>query len=233
MAFGDVLGTGGATTGSITNPFVATVSIAVSVGDLVIAAICEEVALTATAVTDNLGNTYVASNAGTLAAGNSGRMFYSRVTVGGTLTTVNYAATASSDNSAASVAVFAGPFIVSPVDKNPANSAASLTNCPATGPLSQANEVVIGWGAANAVSSLDGMSVGTLAVTRSTTNVACSIGYTVKTNTSGVSHVFTSTGSPSQAVLGTTTFKADVFGQPTVKRFGGVPFAYSIGRGVW
>lgn len=233
MAFGDVLGTGGTATGSMTNPLVATVSIAVSVGDLVIAAVCEQTALTTTAVTDNLGNTYTSSNAGTLAAGNSGRMFYSRVTVAGTITAVNYAATASADNAAAAVAAFAGPFVVSPVDKNPANSAASLTNCPASGPLSQAIELVIGWGTANAASCLDGMTTGTLAINRSTSLVACSIGYTVTSTTSGITHVFTSSGSPTQAVLGTTTFMAAPFGQPTVKRYGGVPFAYSLGRGRW
>lgn len=237
MAFGDLLSTSSASNSntSIPNPFSVTAGLsAVGVGDLIIAVVSEETAVTTTAVTDNLGNTYVALNAGTAGGGISVRGFYSRVTVSGTLTSVNFATTASTHNASVCVAIFAGPFVVSPLDRNPANSSGSLTNCPASGPLAQASEVVVSYGAADDASSHDGMSTGTLAVHRGLASASCSIGYTVKTNTSGVTHVFTNSGAPTQAQLGTSSFKADLaVGQPTVKRYGGVPFAYSIGRGVW
>ena len=92
MAFGG-LRTGTQPTGgnnSIPNPLPASGSVVVSIGDLIVAVIAQQTALTVTAVTDNLGNTYTAQNAGTLVSTTiSGRMFYSRVTVAGTLTTVN------------------------------------------------------------------------------------------------------------------------------------------------
>src|SRR5258708_6900151 len=124
MAFGDLIGTLTGNGVSVTNPSNTTTgSVVVAVGDLVVGVMSEQSALTATAVTDNLGNTYTAQNAGTWsgAGGTSGRMFYSRVSVAGTLTVCHFAATASSDNYSVAVAAFTGPFVAPPIDANPVN----------------------------------------------------------------------------------------------------------------
>lgn len=241
MAFGDLLDTGSVSTSNITNPFVvdsaAGLSVSVAVGDLVVGVISEILGLTATAVTDNLSNTYVASNAGSTSGNTNGRMFYSRVTNAGTLNTVNFAATASTHDASAVVAVFAGPFVVSPVDKNPANETTDITTphaCPVTGTLAQEQELVVSWGAVQGASnSVNGVGTGTLAVRNAALPAAASlISYTVTVATTSIAHTYTSGLNPTTVVFGTTSFKATL-GQPTVKRFGGIPFMSPIGRGVW
>ena len=96
MAFGDSKGSLTANVGSVTNPTNLTWSVVVAVGDLVFVDFGQQTNLTATdTVTDNLGNTYVAVNAGTDAGSVSIRCFYTRVTVAGTLTQISVPATAS------------------------------------------------------------------------------------------------------------------------------------------
>jgi hypothetical protein len=68
MAFGGLKGTLVGGNNSIPNPLPATGSVAVVVGDLVVALCTQQTALTVTAAADNLGNTYAAQNAGTLAS---------------------------------------------------------------------------------------------------------------------------------------------------------------------
>src|SRR5687767_1058080 len=122
MAFGDVLGTFSVAANSITNPTDATGTATVAVGDLVYCVLVQQTALTVTAVTDNLGNTYTATNAGNDAGAVTARAFYSRVTVGGSLTTLSAAATASANNVVFIGVAFQGPFIAPPIDANPANT---------------------------------------------------------------------------------------------------------------
>lgn len=241
MAFGALLDTGTITTTNIPAQLDVTsvggLSGSVSVGDLVIATLAEEIALTVATVTDNLGNTYTASNAGTLSGAISGRMFYSRVSVAGTLNVVHFNCTSSSHNAAAAVAVFEGPFDPSPVDANIANNTDATTPhaCPVTGTLSQAQEVVVSWGAGvgtAGANQLDGVGVGTLATKINVASACIIISYTLTAATTSIAHTFTSSSNPTAAVLGTTSFKA-LLGQPTVKRFGGIPFMSPIGRGVW
>lgn len=240
MAFGALLDTGFTSLTSITNPTDVTsgggLSVSVAVGDLVIGVFGEQTDLTVTGVTDNLGNTYTASNAGTDAGSSTGRMFYSFVTVAGTLNTVHFACTADVLDAIAAVAVFAGPFASTSLDANPANSTADLTSphsCPVTGTLAQAIELVVSWGCSSAT-SVDGVGTGTLAIAAGGAgNQRCAIVYTVTAATTSVAHTITSTTNPSAIVLGTSSFKQIIAGQPTVKRFGGVPFANSLGRGRW
>lgn len=123
MAFGGVKGTLSGAAAAITNPFSATGSVVVAVGDLIVAVLGERAAaVTVTAVTDNLGNTYTAVNAGTAATSAAGRAFYSIVTTAGTLTSANAAATASTNDVAFAVVVYEGPYAVSPRDVAPANT---------------------------------------------------------------------------------------------------------------
>ena len=150
MAFGGFKGSLVGGNNSIPNPLPATGSVSVAIGDLIVAVIAQQTANTSTAVTDNLTNTYTAQNAGTLAT-ISGRMYYSRATFAGTLTTVNFATTASANDASCSVAVYEGPFVTSPLDVTPANLSADLStpySCPASGTLAQAQELIIGWFAA-------------------------------------------------------------------------------------
>ena len=125
MAFGDLKagGTGASSGASIlaSNAITLNTATTVAVGDLVVALMAQQTALTASGCTDNLGNTYTAQNAGTLSGVISGRLFYSRVTVAGSLTTVTIAATASANDFSCVAAVFEGPFVVSPVDRSPSN----------------------------------------------------------------------------------------------------------------
>src|SRR5258707_148904 len=106
MAFGDVRGTLNGAGVSTTNPSDATGSVSVSVGDLIVAVFGEQVALGVTAATDNLGNTYTAQNAGTDSGASTGRMFYSRATVAGTLTAVHFAVPATTNNFSCVAAVY-------------------------------------------------------------------------------------------------------------------------------
>lgn len=146
MAQGDLRGTLTGSVSSVTNPTVASGSVAVSVGDLVFGTMAQQTNLTAAGtVTDNLGNTYAYVNAGTDAGTVTIRSFYARVTNAGTLTTVNVPATASANDASVVAAVIAGPFLASPLDANPANATDGTTpfTCPATGTLAQASEVVM------------------------------------------------------------------------------------------
>jgi hypothetical protein len=129
---------------SITNPVPVTGSIAVVAGDAATLVFAEQgAAPTATAVTDNLGNTYTAVNAGGTNTV-SGRAFTGIITVPGTITAVNVAATASSNDGSADFCAFAGPFTA--LDAAPAIRSDSTTAFTgnATGTLTQPSELVVG-----------------------------------------------------------------------------------------
>jgi hypothetical protein len=121
----------------------------VNIGDLVIAAIHETLSLTATAATDDLGNTYTAINAGTDAGTTTLRGFYSRVTVAGYITTITITCTAGTDDFIAIGAAYKGPFSSPPIDKTPANTTDATTpfTTSTTGTLSQADELIVVIGA--------------------------------------------------------------------------------------
>lgn len=214
MAFGGLKGTLVGGNNSIPNPLPATGSVSVAVGDLVVAVIGQQTALTVTAVTDNLGNTYTAQNAGTLSGTTiSGRMFYSRVTVAGTLTTVNAAATASANDATIAVAVFEGLFESPPIDTNPANATNDVTTpytSPASGTLAQAVELVVSWMTFNSTSVLSATSPNLKAVQNSqSANADVVIGYQVTAATTTVTPAWTGTA-PTANVLGTASFKQPI-----------------------
>ncbi len=214
-AFGDKLGAFSVNAASITNPFDAALvegTGAVSVGDLVIAVAAEQTSKTATAVTDNLGNTYAPITAGTDSGTATGRAFYSCVTVAGTITVLHLACTASSDNAIFAAVSFQGPFAASPLDANPADNtdATSPFDCPATGTLAQADELVVAWSA---------HTPGSYGVTAPMVHqydqadfavvVGVSIGSYVVSSTTTTTPQFTS-GTITDASNGTASFKKDV-----------------------
>lgn len=216
MAFGSLKG---ALTGSLASITASAnnmtnAGISVSVGDLVFAVVGQQTNLTTTGCSDNLGNTYTAVDAGTDAGAVTARAFYARVTTAGTLTTVTAAATASSNDFAGVAAVIEGPFATSPLDAHPANITSDITspfNCPATGTLAQADEVVIGWGAANQNTSWGSVEPNSVAANANqSTNVKVVVGYQAVSATTSVVPVFTAASNPTQAILGTASFLKDL-----------------------
>lgn len=209
MAFGALLRTAAANGGSIlaTNNVTVT-SIAVAVGDLVFVTIYQQTALTASGASDNLGNTYVATNAGTDNGATTGRSFYSRITVAGNITQVSVTATGSANDFSIAVAIFEGPFPAPPIDANPANTQdnASPHTCPATGVLAQSDELVIVWACFNPDAVWSATSPNLKAVqATSSGNGNCVIGYQVVAATTSIAPEFTSTGA-SVSVIGTSSF---------------------------
>ena len=214
MAFGTLSGTLGVNAVSIANPFVATGSVVVAVGDLVVAALSQQTDLTATTCSDNLGNTYTAQNVGTDAGTATGKAWWSRVTVAGTLTSVSAVTTASTDNAAFMVGVWQGRFSSSPLDANPANLSNDTTtpfSCPTTGTLAQASELVVGWiGSSGSSTAFTATSPNLLAGQQISSTVATAvIGYQVVSATTAVAPAF-ATSVPSSNVLGTMSFKQDL-----------------------
>lgn len=214
MAFGDRLGTLTGNAISITNPFDATGSVVVAVGDLVVGVLTEQISNTVTAASDNLGNSYSAVSAGTDAGNVCARTFYSRVTVAGTLTFVRFTATASNNNVVANAVAYQGPFTAPPLDQAPADGTeggapASPFDCPATGTLSQADELVVCWGSRLAVSSAVWSCTSPLLKDLeafSSTVVSNTIGSKVVSSTTTTTPQFTSGTNPAGCVLGTATF---------------------------
>jgi hypothetical protein len=211
MAFGTRLTTAGgtATGNSIAASNSISITATVKVGDLIVALMCEQTALTATGATDNLGNTYTAQNAGTLSTV-SGRLFWSRVTVAGNLTSVAIAATSSTDDFSAVADAYEIGFDASPVDANPANGTGDITSpftCPATGTLAQAVELIVCWSANNSNTTWSATSPLVLGSQASQTNTHAVIGTQVTSSTSTQSPAFTGTA-PTADVLGTISFKA-------------------------
>jgi len=196
MAFGDLLGTLGGNASSIGATNDLTGSVAVDIGDLVYVLFGQQTNLTATGATDDLGNTYTPTNAGTDPGTGTGRAFWSRVTVAGTLTTITVAATASSNDWAAGAAVIEGPFAESPLDANPANltDSSSPYTCPATGTLAQADEVVMAGmtDAGLGVATIAATSPNLLAIRRAnSTNIVAAIGHQTVSATTSVAPEFT------------------------------------------
>jgi hypothetical protein len=156
---------GGAST---TNPTSLTgLSWVVKAGDAVVIAIVEQgAAPTATAVTDNLGHTYTAVDANGNSVGGTCAMmqFQTIVTVPGTITDINVAATASANDIALKAEAYNGPF--SGLDAAPdiAQDSATPFESNLTGTLSQPSELVVGHvGANNNISTITATAPGTLA----------------------------------------------------------------------
>lgn len=227
MAFGDLLGTLSGSGLSVTNPSVASGSVVVAVGDLIVGVMGEQNSLTVSACGDNLGNSYTAQNVGTDAGTICGRMFYSRVTVAGTVTALNFTATASTLNFTVVGACFAGPFTSPPIDANPANASNDITSpftCPATGTLAQADELVVAWATAGTLTATDWVGSGVTKAIQATDGAItnATIGRVVVSSTSTITPAYTGTAPSAVDVLGTASFKSAAAGT-TVYEFSESP----------
>jgi hypothetical protein len=210
MAFGAVRGTLTGGVNDITDPTNATsAGVAVSVGDLVFAAAFVQTGASTTAVTDNLGNTYTPT--ASVDAGNvTLEGYWSRVTVAGTLTTLAFAATASTFNCVVHGVAFEGPFAESPLDKAPAGLVDALSTalvCPATGTLAQADELVIAVATLNGNAVITADSPNLLAIeNNSSTSITGAIGYQVVAETTSVAPAFTVTIASTDDATATFSF---------------------------
>lgn len=215
MAFGSIKGTlTGAFAASITNPFSATGSVSVAVGDLVVFVIQEQGTLSTTAVSDNLGHSYSAVSAGSDSGNVTVRAFYKTVSTAGTLTSVSATTTASTDDVAAIARVYEGPFKTSPLDKAPSDVISDTTSPytgPATGTLTQADELIVCWFGGNSLTSASDItasspfSSATAAIIQG--NIGLNIGEQVVSATTTQTPAFTSPGdTPAQDVIGVASF---------------------------
>jgi len=217
-------------------------SVSVALQDLILFMISETTGMTTVGVTDNLGNTYASPNA--YEGGNlSSVLYYSVVTIAGTLTTINANTTASTRDAAVSAAVIEGPFAASgALDVATAwatGDTASPYPCPASGVLAQADELVVACGGrylgrALVATSPNLLAIGTFSGTTDgqSGSVLAAIGYQVVASTSSVTPEFTGSGITSESTFATFSFKKELPGQPAAKRMGNIPHASRIrGRG--
>ena len=210
MAFGDLKGTLTGGDASIGTSAVLSGSVSVAVGDLIALSFAEQTALTTTAISDNLGNTY----AGTafLNAGLGGFLRYAIVTNAGTLTTITVTSNNSGNDWAAIAGVIEGP--VTAQDKEPSAISSDVTSpltCPSTGTLSSDLELVISWGC-EASGTWAATSPNLLAGQQQTGVTALAVlGYQVVNSTNAVAPEFTVSPNPGACILGTISF----FGVPT------------------
>lgn len=212
MAQGDLKGSLSLTGASVGTSNALTGSVSVAVGDLVFVGFAQQTALTASGTTDNLGNTYSAVNAGTDAGVVTGRAFYSRVTVAGTLTTVTVAATSSTNDFAGIADVYEGPFDTSPLNANPANGSNDLTSpftCPATGSLNMSHQMVVCCVMHDNNVALTATSPNLKGGEANRANAAVVIGHKLVSSTSTTSPEFTGTN-PAANVLITASFRANL-----------------------
>lgn len=223
MAFGSKRGDFYPATAAVTNPFAGTGSIAVTAGDLGIAAFVERGNLTVGTGTDNLGNTWTPVSNGVDAGTATLRIYYCRFPSSGTLTSVSFTTTASNDDAAIAIPIFEGPFAESPLDKNPdpiQNDVASPLVFPPTGVLSQADELIVG-----VLSSANGVADSNITKTpmlfasdaggTGANSVHAYIGYQVVSSTDSVTPSWTTSAIGGSTVLATLSFKGDS-GQKTL-----------------
>jgi len=203
MAFGDVLSTGSNNTLNIPASFSPAAAVTVAVGNLIVVFVVEQTSLTVTGVTDNLGNSYSAFNAGTLGGSSSGRAFWSLATVAGSSTPVA-ACTSSAHNASIDVAVYEGPFAASPLDANPANTVdtSSPYTSPLTGTLAQADELLVAYYMSSSGTAWSAPSQGSISVQAAAASAnGCIVGAVVAATTStSIDVTQTSVGNAMQGI---------------------------------
>lgn len=212
MAFGGLRTTFKNSATSIGTSLACTGSQVVVRGDLIFVLGAEQTSMTITGVTDNLGNSYSSTDNTVNDAGTStGRCFWTKVTVPGTLTTVTLAANGGTDNGVIVAAIIEGPIVG--IDKNPANITSDVTSpftCPSSTTLSQANEIVIGWLIGTGSTSVSATSPNLLADQQATATILHgAIGYQAVTATTAVAPEFTAGSNPTDQLMGTATFTRD------------------------
>lgn len=204
------IGTLAGTSIGSSNVMVATAGTAVVAGDLVVCCLAEQTTLTVTSASDNLGNTYSAQNAGTDAGATTGRLFFSRVSIAGNLSSVSMAATSSGNNFACNFVALAGPIDVASTDSNPANTTGDTASpyiTTSSGALVQPIEIVVGWSANNVnTTAWAGTSGTTMGSQAATTAIHSAIGFKVTAATTAVTIDFTGSA-PTVNAMGILSFK--------------------------
>jgi hypothetical protein len=208
---------------SITNPFVAVnVSVEVQYGDLIYAVLTEQTNLTVTAMTDNLGHSYTALNAGSDSGAVTSRAFYTLVTTPGMLTQVSASTTSTSDNAVMLVQAFQGSFTpLTPLDASPSNSVnldiVSPYVGPSTGTLGQADELMVAWLSRPDSTNMNSVApLITIGQINSATVLRTLLSYQVLAATTSIAPSFTSATDPTQTIMGVSTFKKSVGGGTNV-----------------
>lgn len=223
MAFGSLLGSLFVTGVTTTNPTVAAGTVAVSIGNLIVAVCGEQTDSTANGCTDNLGNSYTQQNGGSNPGSSvSGKTYYSRATVAGSLTAVNVSSNATSANRRTIVAgVWEGAFLIPPIDANTANKTSDTTSpfsCTATPTLLQSDELIVNWCVTSGSNSISATSPNLLVLSKGTNNPVVALGYQVVSDTTPVTAEFTAGANPPQCILGTMSFKRAPNPQPLFLR---------------
>lgn len=192
------------------NVMVATAGTPVVAGDLIVCILAQQTSLTVTGASDNLGNTYTDQNAGTDAGTTTGRLFYTRVSIAGTLSSVSMAAVSSGNNFACCFVAFQGPLDITPVDRNPPNTTGDTTSpfsTTSSGVLVQPNEIVIGWSANDVnTTAWAGTTGTTMGSQAATTSIHSAIGFKVVTAATAVTIDFTGSA-PAVNAMGIMTFE--------------------------
>jgi hypothetical protein len=211
MAFGDLLGTG---ENQSTSPGtgLTTSSFTVAVGDLVVVAYGVRV-FKAVTFSDALGGGHTWSALDSTNTGINRHLAkaYTIVTTAGSMT-VSGAHASGADDAAIIACRFEGPFDASPLDANPTNVTDSTTpfDCPTTGTLAQADELVLGFvhnGNGLVYTSTSPSTIAEQAASGTGANTA-SVGmnYRVVAATTAVAPQFTAASSTAGTV-GTASFK--------------------------
>lgn len=213
MAFGAQRGflTGSATSISTSLPIATGTPFVVKPGDLLFIVAAEQVASgngTLAAASDGLGNAWTPIAASQGSGLVAGRAYYALVTKGGTISTAAVAANGSTNNGCAIIFGIEGPFNWTPLDIAPANNTDNTSpfDCPATGTLNFADEVVIGWGVATGSNVWTSTAPSTLVTNIATSTIAkAAANFRAVTVTTTVTPEFTGTAGTTQ-LMGTATF---------------------------
>lgn len=231
MAAGDRKGGLSGSGSSTPNPCSATGSVSVAVGDLIWVTIGHRGSLVDDTVSDNLGHSYTAQNAGSDAGNATGRAYWVIATNAGTLTQVDVAVTATSnDDFSVAVDVYEGPYDGTPLDASPTNVTNDITTpfaSPSSGTLAQADELVISWITATNGRDMSVNSPFTLGQTVKSgseggANTVCAaIARQVVSATTPVSCEWTAGGAPGADVIGLASFKLSTGAKQGAASFSG------------
>lgn len=216
MAFGDVLATASNTAASISNPFAVSAGFAVSPGNLVVVAVAQRTTLSASAMTDGLGNTFTAFSSGFDGGNATIRGYYSIITTSGTCTP-SVVTTSGTEDGAIVAVGFEGPFAASPLDANPTivqDTATPFTG-PATGTLAQDDELIVAYigmanGRAMTATSPSSLTLSVISGLEGAANtIGCAVARQVVAATTSVAPAWTAGGTLSSDGLGTVSFKKE------------------------
>lgn len=229
VSFGDIVGVSRNGVLSITNPFSPSSAITISVGDLVFVAINEIASITATTCSDNLGNSYTALTSG-INSNATIKGYFSVATTGGACTP-SVATTSSTNDAAIVCTAYKGAFAAgSQLDKNPAvlGDSAEPYTANATGTLSQADELIVGYFGTSVPDVYDTPAPSAKMGARQVDtafNVGCCLTSLVVSSTSTVSMAVSGNNGSRSTVCGVATFKKDI-GAPAPQRGKGRPIYF-------